>query len=167
MCEPTTILLVTSTLIAAGGAVATGIAANNAGKANARVQEIMAADALSRGEADEASQRRITKSQLGKQRARFAASGAEVNTGSAAQIQADTAEFGELDALRIRNNAEREAFGLRSGAAISLSQGKNALLSGVLKAGGSLIGGAGKVSAKWDVFKADNPEGTFGEFLTA
>ena len=167
MCEPTTILLIASTVIAAGGAVAQGVAANNAGKANARVQEIMAADAIKRGNADEASQRRITKSALGKQRARFAASGAEANTGSAAEIQADTAEFGELDALRIRNNAEREAFALEAGAAISRSSGKNALLSGVLKAGGSLIGGAGKVSSKWDVFKADNPDASFGEFLTA
>ncbi len=163
MCEPTTWLLIFSTVIGAAGQVSAGQAAKKAGDANARVQTIMAADAIDRGKAAEASKRRETAARKGRQAAVFGASGAEINTGSSLEILADTAQFGELDALRIRSNAEREAFGFLAGAAISRAAGKNARTSANLTAAGTLLGGAGKVSAKWDVFKADG--GTFGEFL--
>ena len=165
MCEPTTWLIIGTTVIGAGAQIATGQAQQSAANANARVQEIMAADAIDRGNAAEASQRRRTAALKGQQAARFGASGGEINTGSSLEILADTAQFGELDALRIRSNAEREEFAFLSGAAISRSQGKNAATTANLSAFGTLLGGAGKVSARWDVFKADNPGGSFGEFL--
>jgi hypothetical protein len=166
MCEPTTWIMVAGMVISAAGSASQGAAQKKAAEANAKVQTIMANDALERGKAAEASQRRKTAALKGQQAARFGAGGGEVNTGSALEILADTAEFGELDALRIRSNAEREAFGFLSAAAISTAQGKNAQTSGNLKAAGSIIGAAGMVSGKWDVFKADKPTGTFGDFLS-
>ena len=165
MCEPTTWLLIASTVIGAAGQASQGAAAKKAAEANAKVQTIMANDALERGKAAEASQRRKTAALKGKQAAMFGASGGEINTGSSLEILADTAQFGELDALRIRSNAEREAFGFLSAAAISTAQGKNAQTSANLSAFGTVLGGAGAVSGKWDVFKADNPGSSFGEFL--
>lgn len=169
MCEPTTIILAVGAVIGAVGQVRAGRAANETAKSNAQVNRIMADDALARGAADEAAQRRKTASFKGEQAAIFGASGAEINTGSSLDILADTAEFGELDALRIRNNAEREAFGFEAGARISETSGKNAQTTGALTGAGTLIGGAGAVSSRWKVFKANNPSaavpaamGTFG-----
>ena len=166
MCEPTTWIMLASALVGVVGQVQQGQASKAAGKANARVQSIMAADAIARGEADEASQRRRTAAFKGRQAAAFGASGAEINTGSALEILADTAQFGELDALRIRSNAEREAFGFLSGAAISRAAGENAATSANLAGFGTVLGAGGMVSEKWSVWKADNPSGSFGGFLT-
>jgi hypothetical protein len=41
----------------------------------------------------------------------MAASGVDINSGSAADVQANTATIGALDEATIRNNAAREAFG--------------------------------------------------------
>jgi hypothetical protein len=48
---------------------------------------------------------------VGTQRAGFAAGNIDVGSGSAVDVQADTAFMGELDALQIRTNAAREAWG--------------------------------------------------------
>jgi len=48
-----------------------------------------------------------------------------VDEGTAQEVTEDTAAFGELDALTIRNNAEREALGFRT-------QGMNFQASGEL-----------------------------------
>lgn len=165
MCDPVTWLIIGSTVLTATGQIQQGRAASKVGEANARVQEILAADAITRGKADEASQRRKTAAFLGQQAAAFGASGGEINTGSSLQILADTAQFGELDALRIRSNAEREAFGFLSGAAISRAQGKGLRQSAFLSAAGTVLGGASKVASKWQTFKADNPDASFGNFL--
>lgn len=160
MCEPTTIIMLVGAAIGAAGQVQAGRAANETAKANAHVQRIMADDAIARGAADEASQRRKTAALKGRQAAIFGASGGEINTGSSLDILGDTAQFGELDALRIRNNAEREAFALEAGANISLAQGKNAKTSGNLSGAGTLLGGiggamgGGTVSSKWSSFSS-------------
>lgn len=168
MCDPTTALLVSGLVLTGTGQITQGIAQKKAADANAHVQRIMATDALERGKAKEASQRRKTAALKGKQAAMFGASGGEVNTGSALEILADTAQFGELDALRIRNNAERESFAHLSSASISEAQGKNARTAGIIKGVGTLITAGTAVSGKWDAFKADNPDSgaSFGDFLT-
>ena len=165
MCDAVTWFVVASTALTGIGQIQQGRAARKAGEANARIQEILAEDAIFRGKADEASQRRRTAALKGRQAAAFGASGGEINTGSSLQILADTAQFGELDALRIRSNAEREAFGFLSGAAISRAVGRADRTSAFLGAAGTILGGAGKVSAKWQVFKADNPDASFTNFL--
>ena len=164
MCEPTTILLI-GTALSAGGAIYQGVAAKKAGEANARVASILAKDAIDRGEADAASQRRKTAAFHGNQLSKFAASGAEVNTGSSAEILADTQEFGKLDEERIRNNAEREAFSLLAGGSIAKAQGDAAFTSGILQAGGTALSGGSAVASKWQAFKVDNPGSSFGSFL--
>lgn len=165
MCDPVTWGVIAVTTLTAAGQIQQGRAIGKAGEANARIQEILAADAIARGKADEASQRRKTAAFKGRQAAAFGASGGEINTGSSLEILADTAQIGELDALRIRSNAEREAFGFLSGAAISRFEGSVGRTSSFLSAAGTVLGGAGKVSAKWQVFKADNPDASFGNFL--
>ena len=164
MCSPT-LLLIGATALTGVGQIQAGMAANEAGKANARIQRRLAADAIARGDAEAQDQQIKNAAFKGEQAAAFGASGAEIESGSSLNILADTAELGKLDELRIRNNAQREAFALESGAAISEAEGSNARTSSFLTAGGTLLGGAGQVASKWKVFKADNKTGTFTDFL--
>lgn len=110
-----------------------------------------AADARVRG-AIEADQVRVQGQQLiGTQRAAQAASGGVVDEGSNALIQQDTAQFAELDALTISNNAAREAYGYEVQQVDALDtarnlrrQGRRGVLTSVL--GGALQGGASAFS---------------------
>lgn len=80
---------------------------------NAAVADLQAADALERGIEDESRFRSQVRGVIGGQRAAIAAGGTQVDFGSAVDVQADAAFLGELDALQIRTNAAREAWGYK------------------------------------------------------
>lgn len=84
---------------------------------NAKVAELQAKDALVRGAQDESKFRASVRGLIGTQRADYAASNIDVSYGSAADVQAETAFQGELDALTIHTNTAREAWGYRVEAA--------------------------------------------------
>lgn len=81
--------------------------------ANARIADISADDAIKRGESDAKAHRRRVRLQIGEQRAAMAAQGLDLESGSALDIQKDTAGFGAEDELTIKNNAFREAWGYK------------------------------------------------------
>ncbi len=83
-------------------------------ESNARMAEIQAMDAVKRGDTASKETQARAKRLIGSQRAALAAQGQDLETGSALQIQQDTAEIGAADALTIRNNAWREAWGYQS-----------------------------------------------------
>lgn len=104
---------------------------------NAGVADLQAKDAIVRGAHDESRFREGVDQMVGQQRAGIAASGVDVNSGSAVDVQADTRHLGELDALTIRTNAAREAWGyqvqgqdLRRRAEITRKEGVNLALAG-------------------------------------
>lgn len=119
------ILMGVSTAIQVAGQVRAGNAARRAGEAqrraadsaaelqefNASVAEAQSADAIERGQEEEHRFRSTVKGVIGAQRAEAAAQGVDVSYGSAVDVQADAAMLGELDALTIRTNAAREAWG--------------------------------------------------------
>lgn len=78
---------------------------------NVAALEAQATDAIQRGKESELIFRQKLKQTIGSQRASFAAQGVDVGSGSPADVQADTARQGELDAITIRTNAAREAWG--------------------------------------------------------
>lgn len=80
---------------------------------NAKVADLQGKDAVERGALDESKFRAHVRGQIGSQRTGFAAQGVDVGFGSPVDAQADTAYLGELDALTIRNNAAREAWGFQ------------------------------------------------------
>lgn len=84
---------------------------------NARNAELEADDALKRGEMAAQEARKKSKQLQGAQRAAAAASGISADTGSVAELRAEADLFGKIDADQIRNNAWREAFGLKAQAA--------------------------------------------------
>ncbi|MCW5737790.1 MAG: hypothetical protein KIS73_26960, partial [Enhydrobacter sp.] len=69
-----------------------------------------ARDAIQRGQVAEQKQRDLTAQRIGSQTAALAAQGTDLE-GSPTDILGDTKRAGELDALTIRNNAAREAWG--------------------------------------------------------
>lgn len=96
---------------------------------NAQLAEGQAADATARGAEAESRQRLATKGLIGSQRAALAASGVDANSGSAALLQEDSARQGALDALTIRNNAARQAWGYSVDAANARAQGQQAVVA--------------------------------------
>lgn len=115
---------------------------------NSRLSTMQSDDALRRG--DEAAGEVIRKaSQVrGSQRAAYAAQGIDVDSGSAALLQDESDTAGRVDAVTIRNNAWREAWGYKVEAAQASASGQFAkraadtaatatLITGGLKAAGS------------------------------
>jgi hypothetical protein len=127
---------------------------------NASVADLQAKDAIDRGAQEEHRFRADVAGMIGTQRVGIAAGNIDTGFGSAVDVQAETAHQGELDALRIRTNAAREAWGykvqaedLRRGAAITRQTGVNQELAGEAQqsasrfsAVGSILGAAGSVT---------------------
>lgn len=162
----TTTMLAIGFGLAAGGTAVNAIGQVKAGKAaekvakeeasrleyNAGVADLQAKDALQRGQIEESQFRSEVRGVIGAQRAGFASSGVDVNSGSARDVAVDARRLGEADALQIRKNAEREAFGFRAEAEDLRRSAKVARLGGQAQksaaywgAAGSVLGGGGSL----------------------
>lgn len=115
---------------AATGAEAQGNYEGAVADQNAGLADAQATDALARGAQAESRHRGGVRQLVGSQRAALAASGVDIGTGSAADVQADAASLGEFDALTIRNNARREAYGFQVDAANARARGAMARTAG-------------------------------------
>ncbi|MBN9089160.1 MAG: hypothetical protein J0J01_19820 [Reyranella sp.] len=127
---------------------------------NQKIADWKAADDLARGRVAEDQRRMKTALQIATQRAAMAGNGSDVNSGSAIDIVGDTAAAGEFDALTIRNNAERAAYGDKVqagnfGADATLKQQQVAYADGMagLGVGANLLAGASTVADKWAAYK--------------
>lgn len=123
--------------MSAAASIRAGNAENNlakynaqAAENNAKVQDFSAEDALQRGAVDETNHRLQTRQLIGKQRVTLAAQGQDLSSGSALDVQADTARQSEIDALTIRSNAAREAWGYRVAASNDRVQAQDQLVAG-------------------------------------
>jgi hypothetical protein len=119
---------------------------------NAKVADLQAQDAIARGNEEENRYRTQVRGLVGSQRVAGAASNVDVGFGSALDVQVDTARQGELDALTIRNNAAREAWGYsvqaedtRMRAQIVRKGGKNAIAAAGSRANQAYLGAAGTI----------------------
>lgn len=97
---------------------------------DATLADQQAADAIARGHESELRSRAGTRSLVGSQRASMAAQGLSLDTGSPQDVVSNDESLGELDALTIRNNARREAYGFQSQAAQYRSQADIARTAG-------------------------------------
>lgn len=152
-------LSIASTALSAYGQYQQGQQAEATANYNAKVaerdaqnKEIAATDAVRRGQLAEDQQRQKTRQILASQRVGLAAGGDDLSDISTQSIFGDTAAAGELDALTIRSNAAREAWGLKNDAASSIAQaqgsriqGSAAANAGTMGAAGTVIGGAAKI----------------------
>jgi len=135
-------LIIGATTMQVVGQVKAGNAAKKTGEMNAQLAEQQSADALARGREEEQGFRLGVKGLIGSQRAGFASQGVDVNQGSALDVQADAAFLGELDALRIRTNAQREAHGYQQQAEIYRAGGQAAQTASRWQGVGTALGGA-------------------------
>jgi len=140
-------LIIGSTAMQVVGQIKAGNAAKNIGEMNAQLAEQQSRDAIMRGKEEEQGFRMGVKTLIGSQRAGFAGQGVDVNQGSALDVQADAAFLGELDALRIRTNAQREAHGYQAEAEIMRKQGSAAQTASRWQAGATALGGAAQAGS--------------------
>lgn len=117
---------------------------------NSRIANLQAEDAIFRGNQDATKHDQQIKKLIGAQRAALGAQGIDINSGSALDVQADTAGQGAIDTQTIRNNAFREAWGYRVQANDYSSQAEFAKLSAankskntILTAGMNIVGDIG------------------------
>jgi len=123
-----------------------------------QLAEQQARDAIQRGQVAEQKQRDLTAQRIGTQTAALAAQGTDLE-GSPIDILSDTARAGEQDALTIRNNAKREAWGYEMQAAGYAADAtlRESFEPSYLGAGTSLLMGASSLADKWDRFRKNNP----------
>jgi len=116
---------------------------------NADVANLQAKHAIEVGQVEENIQRQKVKQLIGTQRAQIAGAGLLVDADTGLELTKETAGFGELDALSIRSNAARQAWGAQQQAAGYSAQASLATMgktSPFLAAAPSLLSGASQLA---------------------
>lgn len=170
-----TALIVTSIAMSAAGTATSVYGAKRSGKAakaaanaeadmqeyNAKVAELQAEDASQRGDIQASRYKEQIRAVVGRQRTAYGAQGVDVASGTPLAVQADTTAIGEMDALQLKSNAAREAWGYkveaydsklrayyarREGVMLAGAANTNAWAAGLSGAGG-VLGGAANLYA--------------------
>jgi hypothetical protein len=110
-------------------------------KLNSQMADFQAETAIRNGSTEEQRLRKAGKQLAGAQRASLAAQGISLEDGTALDLQVDTAQQVELDALTIRNNARLAAFGFKTQSRDLALQGKLDKIGGMAEAGNTLLTG--------------------------
>lgn len=157
MCDPvsitTAVVGVFSAVSQQRAASAQAQAVEDQAEYNARVSENEAVKARNQNVEDENAHRLKVAQLLSQQRAQLGASGVEVDSGSALQLQEDTVALGEADALRIRQSGTNQVNALNTQAGLTRAEGATSAFKiqseGNAKATGTLLSAAGGVASKW------------------
>ena len=146
MAEVAVGALLLGTTISATSAISAGQANEEISKYNAKVNRLQAIDALQQGKKEVKLIRKQATELKGAQRASLAAQGIDVDSGTAALVQAETDYIAEIEVNTTLNNADRAAWGYEVGATQTLAQGQMAGRTGALNAAGSLFSGIGQTA---------------------
>lgn len=160
------ILLATSSVASAvtqaSAAKSQGKFAQQQAESQARLSEMQSEDALKRGQKEAANVKKKANLLQGSQRAAMAAQGIDVSSGSAGDILAETAESGSLDALTVKNNAFREAWGYRAQASQQRFEGRMKRSASQFEARNTLLVGGiqaiGYGAQAYGEYKKENPD---------
>lgn len=153
--------------IGAIGAIQQGKAAKSAADYNAAVAQANADQAKSNsqiaseaGMAREGMSEQKTRAAVGQLEANQAASGVDINKGSALDVRSSADELGQLDAITVRGNATKEAYGYqiqsindKDQAELDRSEGRADESAGYLNAGSTLLGAAGQGFSNYKAYK--------------
>ncbi len=162
-----TVATVASTALSFVGALSSANAQSQAAKYQAAVArnnsiiaEQNAQAERQKGIVDEQTARMKTAQMIGSEKAAMGANGLAIEKGTNLDVQSSAAELGELNALTIRDNAARKAYGyetqstnFQAEAGLQDQTAKNATTAGWLNAGTDLVAGASSVSNKWAIYK--------------
>jgi hypothetical protein len=130
-----------------------GLAANNA-----LIAHYQQAQELQQGQIQENAQRMKTAALMGDQRTALAASGVDMGQGSASEILASSKYMGERDALTIRDNAARRAWGYgvnadNYNAESAAEKSAAGAISPFTAGAGSLLAGSAGVAKSWYAYR--------------
>jgi hypothetical protein len=132
MCISASMMMALSTGVSVVGQLQQGQALKQAANAEARNAENLAAQTRDAA-MQEAKRIRLAGDRTrGAARAQLAASGIDVNSGTAVTIEDDIGTNSELDAYNTLLTGDRKATSLQDSAAISRARGKNAVTSSML-----------------------------------
>ena len=134
-------LTAAGTATSAVGQYKAGAAAKEAAVFNESVARAQADDAIERGRIKEQTYRQQIKQAIGGARAGFAGQNVRVDSGSPVDVVADIARTGEIDALQIRADAAREAWGYGVQATNERMAGDNALRASRFGMASTILGG--------------------------
>jgi hypothetical protein len=137
------VLSATGSAVSATAAIGQGQAAKSAADANASAQRQTAISAENSAAIQASDKQLATRKLIATQVASAGAGGIDPSTGTPLTIEGQTAQMGELDSLRIINNAQRTAWGYNTQANIDEFQGSAAQTAGMLNAGGTLLSSNG------------------------
>lgn len=140
MCEPTTAMMV-MTAISMYGQIKQGETQAEISNANAAALDTQAQRVAEAGSIKEQAHRAEVQKLLSAQTAQAGASGADVASQSFKGVMEDTAVGGEFDALQLRTNALRDAWGLQTQAKGLRWAGSAARQAGYMGAAGSALTG--------------------------
>jgi len=138
-------LAVSSVVSAAGGAAA-GKANQKIAEQNAKIGRLQAADVIRRGEEETSLIRKQSQLIKGEQTAAFAGQGITLDSDIVEAISINTDLEIENEVATVRNNAAKQAWGLRVGAKQDSFQGQIARRQGISGAAGTLLGGAADIA---------------------
>lgn len=129
--------------------------------ANATIQKRNADQAGLAGEEQAAISGMKTRATVGDTKANQAASGIDVNKGSAVDVRTSEQQLGKLDALTIRSNAAKQAYGYETEAMSDTAQSEldkqaasSAQTAGYIGAAGTLLGKGADAATKFKEYQA-------------
>lgn len=158
-----------SAVVGGLGAIQQGRASSASAKYNAAValnnQNIAEQNATREGQEGEAAvaqQQQKTRAEVGQLEANIGANGLE-NSGSAASVLNSATQIGQLNALTIRSNATKQAYGYKNAAlsygaeaGLDKSTAKNDSTAGFIGGGSTILSGAGNAALTYGKFLSDN-----------
>lgn len=152
----------------AGGRSGAASAKYNAALAsnNAEIAEQNKTFAAHAGEEQAAQEELKTRAQVGGIIANQAAAGVDVGTGSAVDVRSSAKQLGELNAINVRANAARTAYGYENQATSDESQAQldkyeagQDTAGGEIAGGASIIGGLGNTAFKYGQYITEGGNG--------
>ena len=162
------------TAVSAVGSIQSAQSQSAAAKYSAAVATNNATTAAYNAQAAEDTQAAKTQSimrsydqRLGAQRAALGASGVNINSGSALDVQSATVQNQTIDANASNYQGEESAWGYRTQeqnfinqATLDSAQSSNASTAGIFSSAGTVLSGAGQVASRWYQFGSTSGAGT-------
>lgn len=131
--------------------------------ANAQIAKNKAAMAGAAGTAQTEQASLETRAKVGGIVAAQAAGNIDINSGSALDVRSSAKQLGELNALTVRSNAARTAYGYQTEAAsetgqesLYRSEARNAMPAAELNAFGNVLGGASSAASNYAKFQLES-----------
>jgi hypothetical protein len=145
--------------VTAVASISSGIAQQNAAEYNAQVDKNNAEQAQEAAGAQASVVEQQAAEKVAAQKAAYAASGVDVNTGTPVDVLTSTAASGKLDALTVRYGGQVRALGDQQAGTLAEYTGSQAAVAGDLGGASSLLQGAGQVqrAGGWGVPATGSP----------